>query len=176
MHARLIGLLFVGLFAWILLACEAAVPPAPATPVGQATQAAQATQAKTPAETSAQAVAKTPPEVLPDKVVVYYFHGDVRCHTCTTLEALADQAIKQHFADELASGFLEWKVVNTDREANRHFVDDYQLYTKSLVVSALKDGKQIKWKNCAKIWELVRTPPDYERYVVAEIRAYLDGV
>ncbi len=135
-----------------------------------------ATPQKAAADTSNTKAAKPAVVTIPDTVIVYYFHGDYRCKTCTTMEQLADQTIKETFAEELKSGKLQWKVVNTDREENKHFTQDYQLFTKSLVLSAIKDGKQIKWKNCDKIWEHVHHPPDYIAYVAAEIRNYLDGV
>jgi len=109
----------------------------------------------------------------PDKVVVYYFHGDFRCPTCTKMQELSEQAIKGAFATQLASGKLEFKEVNTDHAENAHFKKDYELYTKSLVMVAYKDGKQLAWKNCEKIWELVRNPVGFISYVQDEIRSYL---
>ena len=41
-------------------------------------------------------------------LVVYYFHGQVRCPTCRKLESYAEEAIKTCFADELASGRIRW--------------------------------------------------------------------
>lgn len=123
-----------------------------------------------------ETVGQTAEVRVPDTVVVYYFHTDFRCRTCTTMQRLADETIKGHFAEELASGKIQWRVVNTDREENKHFTQDYQLYTKSLIVTALKDGRQIGWKNCEKIWQHVRDPEAFKKYVTAEIRAYLEGV
>ncbi len=76
------------------------------------------------------------------EVVAYYFHGDFRCPTCHKLEQYSKEAIETGFKDELASGKLEYKVVNVKDKGNEHFMNDYQLYTKSLILSSVKDGKE----------------------------------
>lgn len=40
-----------------------------------------------------------------------------------------------------------FKVVNLDQPGNAHFVNDYQLYTKSVAISLVKEGQQIKYKD-----------------------------
>jgi len=41
------------------------------------------------------------------QVVVYYFHGTMRCPTCYKLEQYSKEAIETNFKDALASGKLE---------------------------------------------------------------------
>ncbi len=112
-------------------------------------------------------------EQVPDKVIVYYFYGNHRCSTCIKMEKLADQAITTEFVEELNNQKLEWHVVNTDEKINEHFKKDFELYTKSLVVVAMKDGKRLKWKKCEKIWDFVSNPPEFLKYVKAEVHSYL---
>jgi len=108
-------------------------------------------------------------------VRVYYFHTTQRCASCKKIEALADEAIRSGFSKELAQGKLEWRPVNTDEPSNRHFITDYKLYTKSVVVVDLTDPKQERWKNLPKIWELLRDEAAFRQYVQGEVRAYLGG-
>jgi len=168
--------ILVALSSLLLCACE---NKADSKSVEAAKPAAEKDVAPAAAEEQKPKQAEVAPAeatVVPDKVIVYYFHGDFRCPTCTKMEALADKTIKERFAAELASGKLEWKVINVDQADNRHFTQDYNLYTKSLIISAIKDGAQVKWKNCEKTWEHVRNPPEYEDYVTDEIKAYMSGV
>ena len=99
------------------------------------------------------------------KVIAYYFHGTMRCPTCHKLEQYSKEAIETNFKDALASGKLEFKVVNIEDRGNEHYGRDYQLYTKSLILSLVKDGKQIKWKNLDKIWEYVGNKQRFHDYV-----------
>ena len=90
------------------------------------------------------------------KVIAYYFHGNFRCATFTTMEDYSRQAIETNFKDELDSGKLEFRAINVEESENEHFADYYQLYTKSLILSFVKDGKEIKSKNLDQIWQLAR--------------------
>ena len=126
---------------------------------------------------------KKPPVSKPQKskkeakktVVAYYFHSAARCITCKKIEAYSEESIKGAFADELKSGKLEWRVVNVEDKGNEHFINDFQLVTKSLVIVEMEGGKQKRWKNLDRIWELVRDKPAYMKYVQDEVRAYTGG-
>ncbi|HDP95991.1 MAG TPA: hypothetical protein ENN40_11630 [Candidatus Aminicenantes bacterium] len=69
------------------------------------------------------------------KTVVYYFHGNSRCRTCLTIEKYTRQAVNNGFADELEKGEMELRAVNVDLKENRHFIQDYQLFSRSVVLS-----------------------------------------
>jgi hypothetical protein len=99
------------------------------------------------------------------KVITFYFHGTFRCPTCHKLEQYSKEAIETNFKDALASGKLESKVVNVEDKGNEHYTKDYQLYTKSLILSLVKNGKETKWKNLDKIWEYVGNKQRFIDYV-----------
>ncbi len=99
------------------------------------------------------------------QVIAYYFHGDMRCRTCHKLEQYSKEAIETNFKDELKSGKLEFKVINVEEKGNQHYGKDYQLYTKSLILSVVKEGKEIKWENMDKIWECVGNKQRFIDYV-----------
>ncbi|MDD5020428.1 MAG: nitrophenyl compound nitroreductase subunit ArsF family protein [Candidatus Omnitrophica bacterium] len=107
------------------------------------------------------------------KVIAYYFHGTFRCPSCHKLEQYAKEVIEADFKDALASGRLEFKVVNVEDKGNEHYVNDYRLYTKALVLSLTKDGKEIKSKNLEKIWEYVGNKQKYFDYVKSEVAGFL---
>ncbi len=99
------------------------------------------------------------------QVIAYYFHGTMRCPTCHKLEQYSKEAIEANFKDALASGKLEFKVVNVEDKGNEHYGNDYQLYTKSLILFLVKESKEIKWKNLDKIWEYVGNKQRFIDYV-----------
>jgi len=107
------------------------------------------------------------------EVIAYYFHTTYRCVSCKKIEAYSREAIETGFTKELENGTLKFESINIDESDNKHFVKDYQLYTKSLVICDMKDGKQVRWKNLIKVWELVGNKDEFFKYVQDEINAYL---
>lgn len=113
--------------------------------------------------------------VLPHKVVAYYFHGKQRCETCQKIEKLSRESLENGFAADLKSGRLERRLVNTDEPAHEHYVKDYGLKFQALVLSELRDGKQTRWVNLEKIWDLVDKPAEFTKYVQDAARTYLEA-
>ncbi len=111
----------------------------------------------------------------PRKFVVYYFHGDFRCDNCKKIEQYSREAVEKYFADQLKSGELEFKVVNMDRPENQHFIQDYQLYSSSLVLVEYKGMSQVRWKNLAKVWDNLDDQEAFYDYVKTEIQKYMES-
>ena len=109
-----------------------------------------------------------------NKVVAYYFHGTMRCVTCRTIEAYTKEALDAGFPDAVKDGRLEWHVVNVEDPGNDHYVSDFLLATRSVVLERLVDGKCKEWKNLQRVWELVGNKDAFLRYIQEEARAYVE--
>lgn len=134
---------------------------------------AASSESPAPAPTAS---AETPaPDAERHIVRVYYFHTTQRCASCKRIEAFSEAAIREGFGRELGTGTVEWWSLNLDEAPNRHYVRDYRLYTKSLVVVDFVNGRQARWKNLPKIWELLLDEAAFQEYVQAEVRAYLEN-
>lgn len=125
-------------------------------------------EVQTPAQT-----AQAPAALGPSRIIAYYFHVTVRCTTCKTIEAYSREAILNHFKNDLDRGRLEWQVVNVQLPENRHFVQDYQLFTKSVVLVHIAGGKQQSYKILNDVWELVGDKARFQAYIDKETRGYL---
>jgi hypothetical protein len=107
------------------------------------------------------------------KVVAYYFHTNTRCDTCRKIEAYSREAILEGFKTELQNGTLELRVINYEDPENRHYIKDYKLVSKSLILVKMVDGKQTEWTNLKLVWELVKNRNAFLNYVRGEVRRYL---
>lgn len=116
---------------------------------------------------------ESPAASTSDGVVAFYFHGNTRCATCRKIEAYADEAIHQGFAEALDSSALRWRVVNIEQPDNKHFVQDFQLVTRSVVLAEYREGNVVRWKNLDKVWQLVRDKDGFTSYVQSETREFL---
>ena len=110
------------------------------------------------------------------RVLVTYFHTTFRCPTCRLLEQYSRETVERDFAKEIEEGKVAFRVMNVDDKENRHFVEHYGLYTKSLIVSLNKNGNEIRWKNLPGIWTHVRNRDRFEQYVKEEIQAFLQDL
>jgi hypothetical protein len=107
------------------------------------------------------------------RYIAYYFHTTRRCPSCMKIEAYTKEAIDSGFVKALKNRSLEWQVVNTDEPENEHFLKDYQLFTKSVVLVDTRGGKQVKWTNLAKVWELLGDKAGFVKYVQDELSAFM---
>jgi hypothetical protein len=117
--------------------------------------------------------APLPPQTSETKVIAYYFHVNVRCTTCRAIESYSREVIERKLGAEIAKGRLQFKLVNIQLEENRHFVKDYQLFTKSLVLVRFDKGRRAEFKILNDTWELVGNKSAMQGYVEREVRDYL---
>jgi len=108
------------------------------------------------------------------KLIAYYFHRTQRCPTCLSIEAYAEEALKDAFPQALTAGELEWYAVNVEEPANERFVEDYQLTSSELVLVDTENGEEKEWRNLTRVWELVDDELEFKAYVEAEARAFLE--
>ncbi len=103
---------------------------------------------------------------------VYYFHLTVRCPSCERIEAWTRKAVEEGFPGELASSTMHWSVLNTDEPQNKHFQDDYHLQAQSVVLSEMRGGKETRWKNLEKVWDLLDSEEKFAKYIQDEVHAF----
>jgi hypothetical protein len=153
------------LLRWALLALVS---------ISVAVYAFQRTGTQDPSPEPAAATADpATPAAAPATVVVTYFTTDVRCTSCRTIESLAQRAVEEGFPDELARGEIVFRVINTDLPEHQHYVEDYQLTNKTVIVSHQVDGRESEWTNRQDVWLLFHEPEKFMSYVREPVKLYL---
>lgn len=160
------------LLAFVAVSIGAAIYKIAGAPAKAGPEAAEPAAAVEPARPAvkpgpeASAAAKT--------AVVYYFYTNARCSSCMTLEAYTREAVSAR----LAAGYKDWKVefraVNVDEKPNEHYVQDYWLNTKSVVVQKFAGDKPLKWGKLDKVWQLLGDKEGFMNYIAAETQKLLD--
>lgn len=98
-----------------------------------------------------------------DKVNVYYFYGKPRCKTCMKIEKYTQSAV-----ESMKDKNVIYQGIDMEKSENSPMVKKYNLYTKSVVISKNKNGKE-KWKNLDKIWLKVGNEKNFKKYITDEI-------
>lgn len=112
-----------------------------------------------------------------DTLTVYYFHTTYRCNSCTLLEEYTCEAVMKNFPAELKSGRIKFVPLNVEKDPNRHYVQDYQLSFKSVVISVRDEKEREKrWENLSKVWVYLRDRDALTKYVVERVRSHLKEV
>lgn len=111
----------------------------------------------------------------PATVTVYYFHATARCQTCRAIEANANEALHDAFAQQLADGTLAWRPLNVEAKENRHFIDDFQLTSRDIVVVRRRPDGSREWHRLDRTWALAHDKAAFVDYVEGEVSAALSG-
>lgn len=108
--------------------------------------------------------------------VVYYFYTNTRCSSCTTIEAYTREAVAKHFVQPYKGWRVEFRGVNIEDKANEHFVQDYWLNSKAVVVQKFEGDRPRKWGLLKSVWQLLGDKEKFMDYVAAETRKVIDEV
>ncbi len=108
------------------------------------------------------------------RVLVLYFHGNMRCPTCRQIEQYAHEAVQSGFAEQLKSGKVTWQVINYEQPGNEAYVQRYELVAPSVVLVALDGQRQVKYENLTEVWQLVGDRQAFFKFIHDHLRAMLD--
>ncbi|MCC6794888.1 MAG: hypothetical protein IT366_07195 [Candidatus Hydrogenedentes bacterium] len=109
------------------------------------------------------------------KLVVYFFSEGKECTTCEQIPLYTRAALEANFANELKSGEIVWCAIDVDEPRNSHYIDEYQIFAKTIVLSRVADRKQTRFKNLVRIWDYVSDKKAFVDFITKEIRAELDA-
>jgi hypothetical protein len=109
------------------------------------------------------------------KIIAYYFHGNARCKTCLTIEMYTLEAIETGFPDALKANRIDFLPINLDLTENEHFIDDFQLAARTVVLQRVVNGETKDYVNLTRVWELVRDKEAFITYVQEETGKFING-
>jgi hypothetical protein len=109
------------------------------------------------------------------RIIVYYFYNNYRCESCKKIEAYTSETVSVKFADEVKKKTLTWKTMNVDLPDNKHFVKDFKIFTKQVVLVDMQKGEVKRWKNLDKIWTLLNNKEKFQAYIESELKAFMGG-
>lgn len=107
-------------------------------------------------------------------VEVLYFHGKQCCATCMAIESNAKAALAEHFAEQMKSGDVVFRVIDISQKENEALAEKYEVTWSSLLVVKYKDGQET-YENLTDFafGHARKSPEDFKAGVVEAINAML---
>jgi len=102
------------------------------------------------------------------RLVAFYFHGDKRCTSCNAIERLTREALQA----EVDAKALEIRSVNVDTPADAHYVEDFQLSMRTVVLAEEAGGKPVRYKRLDECWDRFGDPADFTAYIRASLKDF----
>ncbi|WP_417389094.1 nitrophenyl compound nitroreductase subunit ArsF family protein [Gimesia sp.] len=90
-----------------------------------------------------------------------YFHAPHRCPTCRKIESFAHEAL----APEIEAGKLAWQIADYTSDENAPLVDQFEVFTSTVVLVEVQDGKIIRWKNLEEVWNHTSEQADFTAFI-----------
>ena len=120
--------------------------------------------------------------VLPDgclgnlgdnQVVVYYFHRKFRCQSCEVLETTLQKTLQVTYSDHFGAGRLAMCVINVDDPENRHYLEQFEILSNSVVIVEKRGGAVHRFKNLEAIWDVSEDSEAITHILKAEVSGFL---
>ena len=108
-------------------------------------------------------------DAVNDGLIVYYFHSNVRCPTCRSIESQVQETVQKHFASRLNNGDIVWKIVNYEQPSSKSLTTKFEIQMPVVVLTKMEDGQIKDWKRLDKVWALVGDKPAFMAYMRREI-------
>lgn len=124
--------------------------------------------AAAPGQDGAPAAASAPPATAAGRLVAFYFHGAKRCQSCNSIERLTREALQA----EVAGGRIEIRSVDVDEPAQAHFVDDFQLTMRTVVLAEERAGRIGRWRRLDECWDRFGDAAGFTAYVRSSLEDF----
>ncbi len=106
-------------------------------------------------------------------VVVGFFSGTAHCAFCDNIRNFSEATLKAHFEEALATQRIVFRVRNTDLQKYRHFKDRYDLFTASVVLIKVKNGRASHSKVLEGAWDLFDDEKRFVEMLQSELLAFM---
>ena len=108
-----------------------------------------------------------------NQVVVYYFHRKFRCQSCEVLESTLLDTMQVTYSNHFGAGRLAMCIINVDEPENRHFLEQFQIISNSIVIVEKRSGTVSRYKNLESIWDVAEDRDAITHLLRTEVAGFL---
>jgi|GEM_PF-5064706 len=108
-------------------------------------------------------------------ITVYFFHGNKECPFSKKIEDNSLKAAQEALPDLFKSGGIGWIKVNSELPENAHFIKEFNVNGKAVVLVKTVNGQQTAFKNLDKMWDFIKDDQKFLEFFKAEIKAFVEA-
>ena len=108
-----------------------------------------------------------------NQVVVYYFHRKFRCQSCEVLESTLQNTLQVSYSEHFGTGRLAMCVVNLDDPVNHHYLEQFEIFSNSVVSVEKRGGKVLRFKTVESIWDVSEDGDAISHLLQTEVAGFL---
>lgn len=90
-----------------------------------------------------------------------YFHAPHRCPTCRKIESFSHAAL----APQIEAGQIAWQIADYTADDNALLVDQFKVFTSTVVLVEVQDGQVIRWTNLEEVWNHTSDQADFTAFI-----------
>jgi hypothetical protein len=95
------------------------------------------------------------------KFSAVYFHAPHRCTTCRKIESFSHEAL----TPEIEAGNIAWQIADYTADDNASLVDQFKVFTSTVVLVEVQDGNVVRWKNLEEVWNHTSDQADFTAFI-----------
>lgn len=126
-----------------------------------ADQTAVVQDASTSQASTSQASSSLDAKLTESKYSAVYFHAPHRCPTCRKIESFAHEAL----TPEIEAGHVAWQIADYTTDTNASLVDQFKVFTSTVVLVEVRDGEVVRWKNLEEVWDHTGDQPKFTAFM-----------
>lgn len=149
----LFGILLLGFVAVSVALAFRKIGPQSSSDAQQTVATNEAGVAATPVGLNAQ--------LAESQFSAVYFHAANRCQTCRKIEKFAHEAL----TPEIEASKLAWQTADFTASDNASLVDQFKVYTSTVVLVEVQDGKVVRWRNLEEVWNHTSKQADFTAFI-----------
>tara|TARA_R110002049_G_scaffold234002_1_gene407303 strand:+ start:4651 stop:5145 length:495 start_codon:yes stop_codon:yes gene_type:complete len=97
-----------------------------------------------------------------------YFHAPHRCPTCRKIEGFSYKAL----TPEIEAGKLAWQIADYTSGDNASIVDQFEVFTSTVVLVEVQDGKVVRWKNLEEVWNHTSDQEEFTAFIIQALSEF----
>ncbi len=102
-------------------------------------------------------------------VLILQFHRTQRCKFCLNMENHTKETLNTFFPDDIKDENIVFRTVDMELPRYKSLIKKYDLFTSTLVLVDVAEGKELRWKIVTEAWYLTNKKQKFIKMLESEL-------